>query len=280
MAGRVEIDGWGGSKIEVWKKREKIEPELKGEAQTPDDNFIDAILGRAEAQTSPINGVIQSELMDAIYESAEKRSHRTSGRALSDCRTNEKSRCKYLQRDFCITISINNAVASPKFLFARRLSTNAFKRLHPIFRAAAPLHIRTNQRGQFAAAVRRRGNIVRAQIQCDVTRNFALQRAKCRVRSIAYIEKRAILPERRPFKFGVFSPRRANKIVSFRVKKRPASADKRWQCRCFASNVGTSVRPNVWKSHRASLHNTDAHRLSADNRARVRHEKCPTLPCC
>ena len=36
----------------------------------PDDNFIDAILGRAEPQTSPINGVIQSELMDAIYESA------------------------------------------------------------------------------------------------------------------------------------------------------------------------------------------------------------------
>ena len=70
--GRVEIDGWGGSKIEVWKGREKIEPELKGEAQSPDDNFIDAILGRAEAQTSPQNGVNQSELMDAIYESAEK----------------------------------------------------------------------------------------------------------------------------------------------------------------------------------------------------------------
>ncbi len=70
--GRVEIDGWGGSKIDVWKGREKIEPELKGEAQSPDDNFIDAILGRAEAQTSPINGVNQSELMDAIYESAEK----------------------------------------------------------------------------------------------------------------------------------------------------------------------------------------------------------------
>ncbi len=70
--GRVEIDGWGGSKMEVWKGRDKIEPELKGEAQSPNDNFIDAILGRAEAQTSPINGVNQSELMDAIYESAEK----------------------------------------------------------------------------------------------------------------------------------------------------------------------------------------------------------------
>ena len=42
-------------------------PPIPGEAQTPDDNFIDAILGRAEPQTSPLNGINQSELMDAIY---------------------------------------------------------------------------------------------------------------------------------------------------------------------------------------------------------------------
>jgi predicted dehydrogenase len=70
--GRVEVDGWSGSWIKVWKGNEQIEPELKGESTTPNDNFIDAVLGRAEPQTSPINGVIQSELMDAIYESAEK----------------------------------------------------------------------------------------------------------------------------------------------------------------------------------------------------------------
>jgi predicted dehydrogenase len=70
--GRVEVDGWGGSWIKVWKGGEQIEPELKGESTTPNDNFIDAVLGRAEPQTSPVNGVIQSELMDAIYESAEK----------------------------------------------------------------------------------------------------------------------------------------------------------------------------------------------------------------
>ena len=40
------------------------------ETGTPNDNFIDAILGRAEPQTTPLNGVIQSQLMDAIYESA------------------------------------------------------------------------------------------------------------------------------------------------------------------------------------------------------------------
>ena len=69
--GRVDIDGWGGSWINVWKGNQKIKyPVIPGVAQTPNDNFIDAILGRAEARTSPRNGIIQSELMDAIYESA------------------------------------------------------------------------------------------------------------------------------------------------------------------------------------------------------------------
>ena len=70
--GRVDIDGWGGGWIKVFKpgQGEVKELGIEGEAQTPNDNFIDAILGRAEAQTSPTNGVQQSELMDAIYESA------------------------------------------------------------------------------------------------------------------------------------------------------------------------------------------------------------------
>ena len=38
-------------------------------APSPDHNFIDAILGRAEPRTSVKNGIIQSQLMDAIYES-------------------------------------------------------------------------------------------------------------------------------------------------------------------------------------------------------------------
>lgn len=67
--GRVEVDAWNGTWIRVWKGSEEIEVPLEGETQTPNDNFIDAILGRAEAQTSPANGVIQSQLMDAIYES-------------------------------------------------------------------------------------------------------------------------------------------------------------------------------------------------------------------
>lgn len=70
--GRVNIDGWGGSWIEVYRRgvgRVKYPP-ITGTSQTPNDNFIEAILGRAEPQTSPLNGIQQSELMDAIYESA------------------------------------------------------------------------------------------------------------------------------------------------------------------------------------------------------------------
>ena len=74
--GRVEIDGWGGGWIKVFRggqghgQGQVKYPPITGQAESPDDNFIDAILGRAQPQTSPINGVIQSELMDAIYESA------------------------------------------------------------------------------------------------------------------------------------------------------------------------------------------------------------------
>jgi predicted dehydrogenase len=70
--GRVEVDGWGGGWIRIFRRGggQVKYPPIPGEPETPDDNFIAAILGRAEPQTSPINGVLQSELMDAIYESA------------------------------------------------------------------------------------------------------------------------------------------------------------------------------------------------------------------
>ena len=71
--GRVDIDGWGGGWIKVFDGSQQIDnPPITDEmsAGNPDDNFIDAILGRAEPRTTPTNGIIQSELMDAIYESA------------------------------------------------------------------------------------------------------------------------------------------------------------------------------------------------------------------
>ncbi|HTE19586.1 MAG TPA: Gfo/Idh/MocA family oxidoreductase [Armatimonadota bacterium] len=70
--GRVEVDGWSGTWIKVFRKGQgQVKyPPISGTAETPNDNFISAILGRAEPQTSPLNGINQSELMDAIYESA------------------------------------------------------------------------------------------------------------------------------------------------------------------------------------------------------------------
>ena len=70
--GRIEVDGWGGGWIHVYEGGEKLDPPPIADdmsAASPDDNFIDTILGRAEPRTSPMNGIIQSELMDAIYES-------------------------------------------------------------------------------------------------------------------------------------------------------------------------------------------------------------------
>jgi len=69
--GRVDIDGWSGEWINVWEGGTKVpSPVMPGRRQTPDDNFVDAILGRAEPRTSLQNGIVHSELMDAIYESA------------------------------------------------------------------------------------------------------------------------------------------------------------------------------------------------------------------
>lgn len=69
--GRVEIDGWGGGWMRVFKGNAAVEsPEVPDVGSTPDDNFIDAIMGRAEQRTTARMGIIQSELMDAIYKSA------------------------------------------------------------------------------------------------------------------------------------------------------------------------------------------------------------------
>jgi len=70
--GRIDIDGWGGGWIRVYEGGKRVEeppitPEMN--AGRSDYNFIDAIQGKAEPRTSPMNGIIQSELMDAIYES-------------------------------------------------------------------------------------------------------------------------------------------------------------------------------------------------------------------
>ena len=69
--GKISVNGWNPSWLEVWQGNERVKyPHVPGKTQTADDNFIDAILGRDEPRTSVTNGIVQSELMEAIYESA------------------------------------------------------------------------------------------------------------------------------------------------------------------------------------------------------------------
>lgn len=69
--GLVEINPWSGSDLQVSARDGQVEtPVFEAQSQTPNDNFVAAILGREQPMTSPINGVLQSELMDAIYQSA------------------------------------------------------------------------------------------------------------------------------------------------------------------------------------------------------------------
>lgn len=71
--GRIEIDGWGGSWINVWQGKDRLKyPPITPDMgfESPTHNFIAAIQGKAEPRTSVRNGIVQSQLMDAIYESA------------------------------------------------------------------------------------------------------------------------------------------------------------------------------------------------------------------
>ena len=70
--GRVSIDGWQGSWMRAYDGDGEIhELSCTGEEATPTViNFMAAIRGTEEPATGPIDGIRQSELMDALYESA------------------------------------------------------------------------------------------------------------------------------------------------------------------------------------------------------------------
>jgi predicted dehydrogenase len=68
--GKIDVDGWYSKWIRCWHGQSEIQPDLPATATTPVANFIDAILGRDEPRTSPQDGIVHSELVDAIYESA------------------------------------------------------------------------------------------------------------------------------------------------------------------------------------------------------------------
>ncbi len=70
--GKVEIDGWTGKWINIYRGTELVKyPPITDPPTTPADNFLDAIQGKTDALTCPENGIWQSELMDAIYQSAD-----------------------------------------------------------------------------------------------------------------------------------------------------------------------------------------------------------------
>lgn len=70
--GRVDLDPWSAGFMEVYGLEGRIKyPQMRGTDDKPFGNFISAILGRDEPRTAPINGVQQSQLMDAIYRSAD-----------------------------------------------------------------------------------------------------------------------------------------------------------------------------------------------------------------
>ncbi len=75
--GKVELDPWNAGWINITAgsadhpKGQKVKyPVLEGADGQPLSNFVDAVLGRAEPRTTARHGVIQSQLMDAIYRSA------------------------------------------------------------------------------------------------------------------------------------------------------------------------------------------------------------------
>jgi predicted dehydrogenase len=70
--GRIEFDGWSGAWLRAWKGNEELSDlPTADNSYTSTSNFIDSILGRATPAAGAHNGVLQSELMDAIYQSAD-----------------------------------------------------------------------------------------------------------------------------------------------------------------------------------------------------------------
>lgn len=68
--GKIDVDGWYSKWIRCWHGQYEVQADLSAGDTSPVDNFVDGILGRAEPRTSPLNGIVHSELVDAIYESA------------------------------------------------------------------------------------------------------------------------------------------------------------------------------------------------------------------
>jgi predicted dehydrogenase len=68
--GRIDIDGWEGKWMHVFQGSEEILPNHTGENISPIHSFVRVICEKGEAAANVEHGVMQSELLDAIYASA------------------------------------------------------------------------------------------------------------------------------------------------------------------------------------------------------------------
>ena len=71
--GRAQIDplGWTNQPIKLWKNGHSVRyPHIEGEPVTPTQNFFEVIAGRDHVRATAQNGIVHSQIMDAIYESA------------------------------------------------------------------------------------------------------------------------------------------------------------------------------------------------------------------
>jgi predicted dehydrogenase len=69
--GRIDFDGWYGRWIRAWRGQDEVRDLPGSDGDTnPNDNFVDAILGRAEPLCDVRHGMVQCALMDAVYASA------------------------------------------------------------------------------------------------------------------------------------------------------------------------------------------------------------------
>jgi len=71
--GRIDVDAWHASWMDIHEQHQKVKyPPVTADmdAMPPARNFIESIQGKAQPRATVDDGIIHSELMDAIYESA------------------------------------------------------------------------------------------------------------------------------------------------------------------------------------------------------------------
>ncbi len=71
--GRVLVDWWGGNFTRLHLSGNQTQEVTEGRDSTPDENFIQSILGKEKPLTPAPLGVLLTDLMNAIYRSAQEK---------------------------------------------------------------------------------------------------------------------------------------------------------------------------------------------------------------